>query len=94
MFLPFLIRTITVGTGVSPDRLLAEFADYHCRYGITPIPKVLFSILFFVWSARAVGKETLDTDIGEWMLDHPVDHLIQSGYNVIKSFINTHFIFR
>jgi hypothetical protein len=29
----------TVGLGISPNRHLSVFADYHCRYGIAPIPE-------------------------------------------------------
>jgi hypothetical protein len=39
-FLSFLIRTITVGKGISPfQRIHDTLANFHCQCGITPRPK-------------------------------------------------------
>jgi len=38
-----LIRTLTVGLGVSPSPPLTgckRVADFNCRFGITPTPKM------------------------------------------------------
>jgi hypothetical protein len=49
----------TVGSGISPDRLPWEFADYHCRYGISPIPKVMCDTPPRAAECRQVNRMTL-----------------------------------
>ena len=41
-----LIRTFTVGNGITPFRLLLQFADCHCWSGIPPCPEDIWEVLF------------------------------------------------
>jgi hypothetical protein len=39
-----LIRTLTVGLGITPSPPSAGYvrvADFHCRFGITPTPETI-----------------------------------------------------
>ena len=48
------IRTVTVGSGISPDQPPKRVADYNCRWGLSPRPEVLVVYYFIPLSSRFV----------------------------------------
>ena len=59
-----LIRTLTVGLGISPSPPLAgckRVADFNCRFGITPTPETTVRVYLIAVPKRHLALERIQS---------------------------------
>ena len=59
------IRTVTVGSGISPDQPPKRVADFNCRWGLSPRPEDQFSLV--TTGVRGLPRKIVTGCVTPWL---------------------------